>query len=214
MSKSTNEQVSKPLGPLAAILATIRPPDPDDEIVSDHPVDEPTVFNAKRPFGLSAKEGFCLLSVLQGTPNAAIAEQLAISEAKVAKLLRRSKLLAQSIERFLLVKVQRGEFGPIPMAKSASDHAMSALIHLMKMGRNESTRRQAAVDILALAGHVAVKRAEVLNVNSLIDEMAADELEKFIASGTWPDRFRDKAALLTMKNATNNKLIDITPRKV
>ena len=175
---------------------------------------EPAIveFNIEK---LSRKKLLALTLLLQGIPLDRIAGQCGVKVEKVelfVKLPGVKHVLATS-QKVILTKLQRGDFGPVPMAKHAAEHSMATLIHLTKGARNENVRRQAAIDVLALAGHVAVRKAEILNVNELIDAMAADELEIFIKDGIWPDRLRDRAALLSINKSHRANEIDITPSK-
>jgi hypothetical protein len=193
-----------PLSPLEAILATAGSAPTVD--LRPSPV-EKAVDTSK----LRGKRAQALILLLQGVKIAEIAEKIGISVEKVEKFVKKPEIqqCVANATKKTLEKLQRGDFGPIPMAKHAAEHSMATLIELTKRARNENVKRQAAIDVLALAGHVAVKKAEILNVNELIDSMNVAELDDFIQHGKWPERLRDRAALLSITKKPRE--IDITP---
>lgn len=208
------------LSPLEAILATAGP-------VELATVDPQNALEAIRDtqnggvggrVGVRGKKAQAALLALQGANPIEISEAIGIPAKKIEKFLASpmAQSLLAKVEEMILGKLQRGEYGPIPMAKHAAEHMMSQIIAIAMKGRNENTKRQAAMDVLGLAGHVAIKKAEIFNVNELIDSMDADELNKFIVDGSWPDRLRDRAALLSMsnKNNMNKKMRDVTPKRI
>lgn len=205
-----NDKVVTPLSPLEAILATAQNPTPSELIgITELKIPDAPLDVSK----LRGKKAQALINLLRGYSIEDTAEFLKVDVGKVRKFAERAEIkhcIAQS-QRVVLNKLQRGEFGPIPMAKHAAEHAMATLITLTQRARNENVKRQSAIDVLALAGHVAVKKAEILNVNELIDAMNAAELDNFIKEGVWPDRLRDRAALLSITKKPRE--IDITPHK-
>lgn len=203
--------------PMEALLATAGPVEIALETRRDAENGEPIGWVT-----LGSFEAQAALLALQGATYDDIGAALSAPPNEIEKFLSSpmAQALLGKIESAITAKLQRGDYGPIPMAKHAAEHMMGVLISTAKKSRNDNTKRQAAMDVLALAGHVAVKKAEVLNVNELIDSMDVQELNKFISEGVWPDRLRDRAAMLSMMNKNNSKItksnqraIDITPEK-
>src|ERR1700675_4213 len=116
-------------------------------------------------------------------------------------------LALKRIEDLARAKVERGEFGVAPIAKSHAESMTRILVNIAKSGKTApAVKRQAANDVLALAGHQPVKRAEILDVNELINQMSPEELDRFITANEWPERMRDTS----LAGLTQRAAIDVT----
>lgn len=150
----------------------------------------------------------------QLTPEEALAIVWAIqghSPSESAEVLERPHVLAhqRQCEAALVARIQQGEFGPTAMAKAKAEQMLAVLIDKAERSKQDNVSRQAALDVLGLAGFVAVKKAEVLNVNELIDQMREDELDTFITSGRIPPRLRNNGS--GMFAPTGRRVIDLSP---
>lgn len=91
-------------------------------------------------------------------------------------------------------RIQRGAFGVAAIAKQESTGAMSRIVALSKVAGNEETKRKANLDVLAHAGIIPEKRVAVVSPDRVIDQLTADECERFARLGVMPERFREQMA--------------------
>lgn len=153
--------------------------------------------DAEMVAGLSARELVVAVLTLQQVPAPVMARTLGIGVADVHALQQKPQVTLQ-VRRALIAmreRIERGDFGVVPMAKANAESMMQRLVALSQSTKEETARR-AAVDVLSLAGHVAVKKAEIVNVNRIIDAMDPVELTAFVERGEFPARFRDQLATI------------------
>ena len=92
------------------------------------------------------------------------------------------------IERAVVERMTAAEFAVPTMAKATAGEMLEIVAKTARRGKSDMVRYKAAMDVLGLAGHVPVKRVEALQVDRVLEQMTSEELDAFIASGTWPPR--------------------------
>lgn len=150
---------------------------------------------------LSRREKAMLFDIVAGIPPAVVAAENEIAWPTFQGWMKESRI-ASALSRatgVLIEKIERGDFGAIPIAKASAEGAMVILLGLMRAAKSDETRRKAANDLLAYAGHQPVKRTQVLNPGEFLDAMTEGELEEFAASGLVPDRLRSQATFMVAK---------------
>lgn len=98
------------------------------------------------------------------------------------------------IEAGIARRIQRGSFGVAAIAKEAATGAMRRVVGLSRTAANEETKRKANLDVLAHAGIIPEKRILHVSPDRILDEMTADECERFARLGIVPERFREQMA--------------------
>lgn len=173
------------------------------------PADKRTVDLAKLPL-LSKLDRHLVLWMALGLPAQEIAEKCGKSLGWLTLRVKHEAVAAalKRIEDLSRAKIERGDYGVAPIAKAEAEPMTRILVGIAKSHKTApAVKRQAALDVLALAGHQPVKRAEILNVNELIEKMTPEELDRFIQHDEWPERMRDSSMAAMTKKAA----IDVTP---
>lgn len=128
---------------------------------------------------------------LDMTPEAGVDQPLVVPTVNAI-----SEAVIQEVERSVLEKVQRGEFGVLAAAKAAAPGAFRRLQVLAKTSDDEKVRLTANLKLIELAGIKPPAPQVTESPERLIDAMDANEAREFAQTGVFPPRFADALARL------------------
>lgn len=153
-----------------------------------------TAPNSQKEFSIQRMKNrhhVVLTLLLEGNSYKQIAGVTGYTEARVSQIVRSP--IFQSLYKAILAKryeaVIEGDHGVVAQARAASPQLTRSLIGIANAARNENTRRQAILDVLALAGHQPVTKTETLSLDKLVEQFNDAEMEVFARTGKWPRRF-------------------------
>jgi hypothetical protein len=135
-------------------------------------------------------------------------------QCSVAAVLKRpeAQRLVALVRQAQLEQVLQGRFGVVAQAKAAAPEVMSHLTELAGARKDaEGTRRgrarrdadaiRAGELVLTVSGDKVERHAHLTVHAELLQELSEPELEVLARDGTWPERYRGVAGLLTGETA-------------
>lgn len=148
--------------------------------------------------GLSPGDWMIVGKVFERKSARQIAGECKLSIGRVRQIIDAPKFkrAVEMVEASIVERIARGEFGVLAIAKANAVGAMRRLVGIAKGSEDDRVKLNANLELLKLSGVQAPKPTVTESPERLIDQMTADEAQKFAETGEFPARFADQLARL------------------
>lgn len=177
-----------------------------DALADPVPSEEARTLGPPLP-GLLPGEWMILGKVFERKSIKEIAKECGMQAGNVSRILAKPafKQAVAMVEASIVERIARGEFGVLAIAKANSVGAMRRLVGMSKGSEDERVRLQATLKLLEIGGIQPPKPSITESPERLIDQMTAEEAERFAKEGEFPERFRDQLARLASSVLEKNE---------
>lgn len=177
--------------------------DTSEEGIEEQPQPEPQALVPSTPT-LRPRERVLLAHLYEGLSLKKAAATMGMSLANAKRIAQKPafKKAVADVDRSIMERVARGEFGAMTIAKAEASAAMERVAQASRDPKlyrgNARVWLAANLEIIKLSGLQPAKPVVVESKERLIDLMTSEEAEEFATTGEWPDRFKDQIMRLSV----------------